>query len=193
MKTYLLAIFLFIVTFCYGKERNNLYKSVNWTSLNNSDSLPVKLLNQKAFNFKLPNADGVFKSLYEFKGKIIVIDFWFTGCPGCLGLAPKLKEVESYYQGKPVVFITISVDKDKEKWISSLKSNKYTSPNAINLFTEGKGEGHKVVNKYLVTGYPSLFIIDKYGYFVKLPKDPRLDNGVAMINVLNHELEKSKY
>ena len=62
-----------------------------------------------------------------------------------------------------MIFISISSDKDRKKWIQSVRSGAYTSDLAYNLYTEGKGSSHPVLNKYYVESYPKAALIDRSG------------------------------
>lgn len=57
-------------------------------------------------------------ALSDFQGKYVFIDVWATWCGPCKYEIPYLKELEQKYHGKNITFLSISVDrqKDKEKW-----------------------------------------------------------------------------
>jgi len=122
--------------------------------------------------FTLPDEKNRPVSSTDFKGKLVVLDFWFTGCGACRELAPRIKILEKKYAGRPVVFITISVDKTRGKWLRTLKTNEYTSPLSVNLYTGGKGYAAAVVRDYDVQGCPTVILIDKDG---KLGPKPVLE------------------
>jgi peroxiredoxin len=117
------------------------------------------------FDFSLPDTNGRFIKLSQFLGKVVFLDFWFTGCAGCGSYHELIlsKVEKAFEKDSNVVFITISVDKNKEKWIKSVKEGGYTSLSAINLYTNGLGVNHPVINQFAVTSYPRPIIIDKKG------------------------------
>lgn len=116
-------------------------------------------------NFELEDQKGNIVSLSEFRGKVIVIDFWFTGCGACKWMFENvLKKAEEVYQYNPSVkFISISVDGSRRVWENSLKKGGYTSDKAINLFTNGEGMSHPIVSSYNIRAYPTIVIINKEG------------------------------
>lgn len=63
------------------------------------------------------NTGGSF-SLEDFKGKFVYIDIWATWCVPCKMQIPYLKKIEEEYHTKNIEFVTISIDKqkDKQKW-----------------------------------------------------------------------------
>jgi len=145
----------------------------------------------KAADFKLTGTRDDFYTKDKIKNKIAVLDFWFTGCKGCIQMAPALKRVEDHFKGDTnVVFLSISIDKTRERWIKSIGEKKYTSGTAINVYTGGLGKNHEMIKKYGVTGYPTIYLIDpfdKVSWSNSIP-DPRNDNGKALIGLIEKHL-----
>ncbi|NHN27182.1 TlpA family protein disulfide reductase [Flavobacterium jejuense] len=69
-------------------------------------------------SFNYENHKGGKTKLEDFKGKYVYIDVWATWCGPCRAEIPFLKKVEEKFHGKEIVFVSISVDtqKDHEKW-----------------------------------------------------------------------------
>jgi thiol-disulfide isomerase/thioredoxin len=117
-----------------------------------------------AFNFTLADIKGKPVSLSSFIGKTVVIDFWFTGCVGCVQVGKGIKKVkERFVNDTSVVFVSISADFKKEEWLESIREGVYTDSNCVNLYTMGKGQGHELMKFYDINSYPRLMIIDKQG------------------------------
>lgn len=121
-----------------------------------------------AYNFTLPDIRGKRVSLNQFKGKVVFIDFWFTGCTSCLGYYQNaVSKVEKQFEdNSDVVFISISVDGSKRRWINSVYAGKITSPkapNVINLYAGGDPYNNDVIKHYKINGYPMPLLIDKDG------------------------------
>ncbi|NHA02505.1 TlpA family protein disulfide reductase [Mucilaginibacter sp. HC2] len=145
-------------------------------------------LGANAYPFKFPDKDGKEISLNNFKGKLIIIDFWFTGCHGCLGMAEALKPIiESYKSNPHIAFVSISIDRDKNLWIKSLKEEMYSSKYEINLL-EGMNGHSSFVKNYNIDSYPTLLIISKQGKIITTsPPDPRTDK-TSFIDFLTQHL-----
>jgi thiol-disulfide isomerase/thioredoxin len=131
----------------------------------------------KAYNFLLFNINEKPIQLTDFTNKVVVLDFWYTGCGNCRQLAPYMVKIENQFVDEQVVFIGIGVDKQKDQWIKSMQSGDYVSPHIVNLYTGGKGANDPVTQHYHVDGYPTLVLISKSGNIVNLKADPRMDNG----------------
>lgn len=118
-----------------------------------------------ASNFSLPDREGKYLSLSGQRGKVILLDFWYTGCGACQHyFKTTLSALEKdFVKDDNVVFITVSIDKSKDLWLESINSGKYCDPGLINLFTEGKGNRHDVITMYKVNYFPKPVLINKNG------------------------------
>ncbi len=127
----------------------------------------------------LPDVSENLVRLSNYKGKVLVVDFWYTGCGNCIlyGEQTLTPAYEKLKQDTNIVFLSISIDKDKDVWLKSLKSGSYTLPKSINLYTGGMGAKNPVIDYYQVTSYPHLLVIDKKGTTFSnsyTAKDPNL-------------------
>ncbi len=135
-----------------------------------------------AFDFNLPDAHGKFVSLDELRGKVVFVDFWFTGCSACKKLAASLEEkVIPEFNNSTTSFVSINLDEDKGRWLKSLASGGYSSPEAINLFTEGLAFNHPLAQHYNIQGCPFVLMIDKEGRIIEI--NPSREPG-EIINLL---------
>jgi len=78
-------------------------------------------------DIKLVDPKGEIVSLTDFRGKVVLIDFWATWCAPCLKEQPELAELYKRYKG--AVFTTgkgfeiygVSLDNNKTSWESGIK------------------------------------------------------------------------
>lgn len=70
------------------------------------------------FDFNLPDLDGKIHSMKEFKGQILVVNFWATWCPPCLEEVTKLNDLYDRYKNKGVQVVGIALDKDSLKLVT---------------------------------------------------------------------------
>ncbi|WP_040479233.1 TlpA family protein disulfide reductase [Mariniradius saccharolyticus] len=120
---------------------------------------------REAFPFVLTGIDGGEVSLASLRGKTVFVDFWFTGCQACIAYhANTLKPVESHFRGREdIVFLSVSTDKDIRRWQNSVKSGRYSSPEAVNAYTGGLGIDHPLTKHYNLHAFPSQLLIDGEG------------------------------
>ncbi len=86
----------------------------------------------------LKSIDGTTVSLSDYKGKVILVNFWATWCAPCLKEMPKLNELQAELGDKGLQIISISADdaKDQAKVKATTRRMKYT-PKVL-LDTEAK-------------------------------------------------------
>jgi peroxiredoxin len=60
--------------------------------------------------FSLPDTDGVMRSVSEWDGKLLVINFWATWCPPCLEEIPAFVRLQDRYREQGVQFVGIALD-----------------------------------------------------------------------------------
>ncbi|WP_134087988.1 redoxin domain-containing protein [Olivibacter sp. XZL3] len=151
------------------------------------DWISKNKVNTKAYPFELPDKDGKTHRLRDFEGKVMVIDFWFTGCFGCKYMPSALRPVVDRFKGTDeVVFISINVDVKQERWKEGRESGDYTLPEQVELSTYGTGrDGHPLLKYYNINSYPQLLIVDQKGNNVTTsPPDPRIDQGTGLIKLV---------
>lgn len=107
-------------------------------------------------DFILPSIDGEEISLSEFKGQYVYIDVWTSYCGGCIKEVPYFEKLKEEFSNKDIVFISISGDTNRNRWVRALKKNNLTG---IQLINEGfKAEFSA---KYLNYGSPRYILIDE--------------------------------
>jgi peroxiredoxin len=121
--------------------------------------IPTLSAGVAAPDFNLIDATGKSVSLGQYRGKVVLIDFWQTWCPPCVEEIPYLKSLQEKYksQGLVVLGVTDRLDQDGvEKWREFLHAKKI---NYLTLMDE-KGT---IAAQYNVSGYPHKFIVDRNG------------------------------
>lgn len=114
------------------------------------------------FNFLNPNLNQV--STKDFGDKILVIDFGATWCSPCKEQAPYLEEIRKLFIDDDVQFISISLDKDQDKWLKYYSSTTKAGNLQHGIIDNANLEHFRL--KYGLRGIPRYFIITKEGTYV---------------------------
>lgn len=177
-----------IKTFIEAEETYNKYKEIlNERQEENFrrilDRLDRERIRTDFVDFSFPDVNGKKYSAADFKGKVILLDFWATWCNPCRAEIPYLKELKEYFKGKDIVFIGLSVDRprDKEKW------EKFLIDNAMPDYQLFAGEGGETIKHYNIQSIPRFMIIGKDGKLAA-PNAPKPSDPVLK-QLLEQELK----
>lgn len=98
---------------------------------------PVDTLNQLenvgAKDFELADFDGKKVHLFDYKGKVVVLNFWATWCAPCVTEFPSMVKMAETL-GEKVVLVTIAADERKDDVLAFIKTFKGTAPNIVHLW-----------------------------------------------------------
>ena len=117
-------------------------------------------------NFKLNDIDGTVVELNDFKGKIIMLNFWASWCRPCISKMNEMKLMQDEMNEKGIIFINVSLDRTEDAWKEAIDNHQFTG---IQLFAHGNIDSD-VAYDYDVTAIPQYFLIDQNGTFVEKPK-----------------------
>jgi thiol-disulfide isomerase/thioredoxin len=118
----------------------------------------LSLIGEPAPDFNLPSLDDTSVRLADFKGSVVVLDFWATWCPPCRKSLPHLQRLsqDAALQKKGLKVLAVNLKEPKDQVAEFQKQNGYNIPVAL----DGNGATAK---KYLVQGIPTTVIIDAAG------------------------------
>jgi len=114
-------------------------------------------------DFSIPGLDGSPVTLYQYRGKVLLIDCWATWCGPCINAMPHIGEVYKKYHPKGLEVLGISYDGDEEKWRDFLKKNDYIVWDQASSLKEWRCPTAKI---FAVTMIPETILFDKNGVIV---------------------------
>ncbi len=116
---------------------------------------------ESAPDFVLKDISGKEVTLSQFRGKVILLEFWATWCPPCRAAVPELNSVQEKYSGKGLVVLGVSLDEGENLPAKLSSFSKEFKVNYRLLIGDEKTEA-----AYNVRSIPMTFLIDRQGKIV---------------------------
>lgn len=137
---------------------------------------PDALVGKKAIDFHVQDLDGNDLSLEQYRGNVVLLDFWAVWCSPCIVEMPNVKEVYEKYKDQHFQIIGISLDQTREVLIGYLKKEGITWPQ----FFDGNGWENRVAKMYGISAIPQMYLIDGEGVVRRSDvRGPALEPAVA--------------
>jgi peroxiredoxin len=111
------------------------------------------LIGHAAEAFTTSDLDDQPHTLSDYRGKVVLLDFWYRGCGWCIRAMPQLRKVAEHYRNRPVVLLGMNTDSpgDAKFVVEKLKLEYPTL----------KAEG--LTDKFNVRSFPTMILIDQEG------------------------------
>lgn len=101
-------------------------------------------------------------SVANYKGKVVLIDFWATWCGPCVHELPNVIKTYEKHHAKGFEIIGVSLDQDEKKLTNFTKEKNMT----WQQYFDGKGWQNKLAAKYGVTSIPATYLLDADGKII---------------------------
>jgi cytochrome c biogenesis protein CcmG, thiol:disulfide interchange protein DsbE len=130
----------------------------------------------RAPDFKLLTIDGKETSLSEYRGKIVLLNFWQSSCPACAEETPYIQAVFDTWPGDKLKILAVSVEERPVFVQTFLDSRGLTFP--VLLDSDGS-----VSSTYDISTFPSTFFINADG-IIKAKKSGHFSSQSEIENIL---------
>jgi thiol-disulfide isomerase/thioredoxin len=140
-------------------------------------------------DFSFVDLTGKQVELSHLKGKVFMMDFYFSGCKGCIEFAKKFKsQIYPQFSDNPdFKVLSVSIDATRKNWISAVNSGLYNEKSYINL-SAGKDEWkHPFLKHFNRTVFPFIIIVDKNG---KLISKIENESSLVIIDLIKKGLQE---
>jgi peroxiredoxin len=178
-KVYLNCILvLFLLLFIHslaGGSEEELFSKIGIAAIRGDNKVP---------DFSLKDLNGKRVGIKQFKGKIVLLNFWAIWCAPCKDEMPGLEVLHRQFRDKNFVLLTISVDYGSVKSVQEfINKHQYT----FSVLLDPKCE---VLDLFKVKGIPTTFLVDKKGKMIGKAIGPRDWKSQEVVSLLNLLIEK---
>lgn len=120
----------------------------------NASLLPIGTI---APNWELTNSDGKKRQLSDYKGKVVIMDFWATWCAPCIKAQPQLQTIHNTFKNVVVIGMDY-LDRNNIDLNEYKKKNKLSYEMVLN--------SERIAEAYKVRVLPTVYVIDKSGKII---------------------------
>lgn len=137
-----------------GYLRSTFTDHFNALKMSNIDKIGID-----APDWRLPMVQGNSIQLSEIKEKLVLLEFWFPHCAGCVIAIPEINKIQEKYKNKGLMVYGIEITaKPESVLIEYIQKQKIEYPTLYN--------GKETAKKYGVYSAPTFFLIDKKGKII---------------------------
>ncbi len=128
-----------------------------WFVMDRGTGSKIITRGDRAPEFHLKTIDGGSVSLADLRGKVVMVHFWATWCPPCVGELPTLDRLYRTLTGKDFMMLAVSVDEGGAGAVAPfMKQNKLSLPVLLD-------PGGEVARLYGTFKFPETYIVDRNG------------------------------
>lgn len=120
-------------------------------------------IGSKAPDFSQKNPQGKDVKLSEYRGKVVLLDFWASWCKPCRAENPNVVAAYEKYKDKGFTVFSVSLDKDRDAWLNAIQQDGLVWPAHV---SDLQFWNNAVAKIYGVQSIPAAFLIDVEGNII---------------------------
>ena len=121
----------------------------------------IQVANQRTdpHAFSLPMLTGGIAALSDFKGRIVILNFWATWCPPCRAEMPSMEKLYNRFKDQGLEILAVYIGEDESTVRRFINSSKYTFPVLLDT-------NNRISNAYGIEAIPTSYILDREGKII---------------------------
>ncbi|MCR9228356.1 MAG: AhpC/TSA family protein [Flavobacteriaceae bacterium] len=167
------AYVLSVYSTTWGKEKtkelyDNLSIEMKQTDFGKKTANYIKLnknpkIGESYVDFEMENPNGELRRPSDFEGKLVLLEFWGSGCLPCRKENPNLVKTYEKYQPKGFEIFAVSQDTKRESWLKAINDDQLPWIQVSDL----KGHNNTASLIYGISYIPDNFLIDQNGIIIE--------------------------
>lgn len=140
--------------------------------------------NSPLYGLSFPNVDQQEINLSQYKGKVVLLNFWATWCPPCIKEMPSMQRLQEKFEGQDFEIIAISAGETQtavESFLMELDTEL-----TFSILLDEKG---RTFNEFGVRGLPTSFLFDRKGKLIKVISGSREWDEAREVNMIEAALK----
>ncbi len=138
-----------------------------------------QLYAQDPVDWETTDFDGAAQRLVDYRGQVVLLDFWYRGCGHCIDALPKIKRLAAKYAGRPVAVLGVNNDRRDDDARYVIDTFELAYPTIRNRQTSKKDGvsgwarlatdafeailDRRISERYGVNGWPTFIVLDQTG------------------------------
>lgn len=148
-----------VLALCFTAATLNYSNRVK--ALNGAASGRELSVGEVAPNWTLSDAKGKTHSLSDYRGKVVVLDFWASWCSKCASLMPQLEKLHQKYKDKGVVVLGVNLlEEENVDPVKMMREKGMTYKILL--------KGDTTASEYGVKSVPAIYVIGADGRVIYL-------------------------
>ena len=128
---------------------------------------------------EMESPDGEVIKLSDYRGKVVLIDFWASWCGPCRKENPHVVKLYNKYKDAGFDVFSVSLDKTKDRWVDAIEKDGLVWDAHV---SDLKGWKNEAAQMYQVSSIPFTVLIDKEGKIINTKlRGPQLEMTLQSI------------
>jgi peroxiredoxin len=150
-----------------------------------SDTAQDRLMGQPAPDFDLAKIDGTPCRLADYRGNVLILDFWASWCGPCIQSMPRMLEISREYRDLGVELVLVNVEETEDRVRVFLEKREIMP--TVALDTDGS-----IAKQFAVQAIPQTVVIDRDGTIAKILVGAGEENETELLRVLDELTARQK-